>query len=57
MMDGSAAFELTSVVHLVRPAGDRARSLESLRAGIELARPESLFYHAIHCLRTTSAAG
>jgi hypothetical protein len=49
MMDGSAAFELTSVVHLVRPAGDRARSLESLRAGIELARPESLFYHAIQC--------
>ena len=48
-MDVSGAFELTSVVHLVRPAGDRARDLETLRAGVERAGTDSLFYHAIQC--------
>jgi hypothetical protein len=46
-VDGSAAFELLSVVHLVRPAGEHARDLEALHAGIERAPAESIFYHAI----------
>jgi hypothetical protein len=57
-MDAAAAFELTSVVHLVRPAGDRARDLETLRAGVQRAGAESLFYHAIQCpLRRPDSSG
>ncbi|MBI1795746.1 MAG: hypothetical protein HY076_02310 [Candidatus Eisenbacteria bacterium] len=49
-MDGP--FELMSVIHLVRPAGDRAGDLEALRAGIARAEPATLFYHALqHPLR------
>jgi hypothetical protein len=57
-MDRSDTFELTSVVHLVRPAGDRAGDLETLRAGVEHASAESLFYHAIQCpLRRPESSG
>src|SRR5512134_3055164 len=43
-------FELQSVVHLVRPAGARARNLESLRLWIAEATAETLFYHTVQCL-------
>jgi hypothetical protein len=46
--DGSG-FELTSVVHLVRPAGARARNLESLRLWIAEATASTLFYHTVQC--------
>jgi hypothetical protein len=46
-VNGSNTYELTSVVHLVRPAGEHARDLEALRAGIEQVGAESIFYHAI----------
>jgi len=44
-------FELTSVVHLVRPAGAsaRARNLESLRLWIAESSAATLFYHTIQC--------
>ena len=42
-------FELRSVVHLVRPAGPRARNLESLRVWIAEATAATLFYHAVQC--------
>lgn len=42
-----ASFELSTVVHLVRPAGLSAHHLEELRAGIERATPSTLFLHAI----------
>lgn len=42
-------FELTSVVHLVRPAGSRARNLESLRLWIAEAPAATLFYHTVQC--------
>ena len=42
-------FELRSVVHLVRPAGARARNLESLRLWIAEATAATLFYHAVQC--------
>lgn len=48
-MDTADSFELTSVVHLVRPEGARARDLEALRLGIEGVHASSLFYHAIQC--------
>jgi len=44
-----AGFELTSVVHLVRPAGARARTLESLRLWIAEATAATLFYHTVQC--------
>ena len=40
-------FELTSVVHLVSPAGRSARDLEELRAGLAAAPARSLFFHAV----------
>lgn len=42
-------FELHSVVHLVRPAGPRARNLESLRLWIAEASAATLFYHTVQC--------
>jgi hypothetical protein len=42
-------FELHSVVHLVRPAGARARNLESLRLWIAEATAATLFYHTVQC--------
>jgi hypothetical protein len=42
-------FELTAVVHLIRPAGRAARDLEGLRAGLAEAPERSLFYHAVQC--------
>lgn len=42
-------FELRSVVHLVRPAGARARNLESLRLWIAEATAATLFYHTVQC--------
>jgi hypothetical protein len=47
----SNGFELTSVVHLVRPASAsaRARTLESLRLWIAEASAATLFYHTIQC--------
>jgi hypothetical protein len=47
-LDG-ARFELRSVVHLVRPAGARARNLESLRLWIAEATAATLFYHTVQC--------
>ena len=41
------AYELHSVVHLVRPSGVRVRTLEELRAGIAGATAECLFHHAL----------
>jgi Family of unknown function (DUF5752) len=52
-----APIELSSVVHLVRPAGRRAHHLEELRAGIEQATPTTLFLHTVQCqLRHPAAA-
>jgi hypothetical protein len=42
-------LELTSVVHLIRPAGRRAQNLEELREGFEAASPTTLFLHTIQC--------
>src|SRR5262245_3357111 len=42
-------FELISVIHLVRPAGERATDLETLRAGIARAEAATLFYHTLQC--------
>ena len=47
MTSGGSGFELTSVVHLVRPAGARARTLESLRLWIAEATAATLFYHTV----------
>jgi hypothetical protein len=49
MMVHGPGFELTSVVHLVRPAGARARNLESLRLWIAEATAATLFYHTVQC--------
>jgi hypothetical protein len=40
-------FELSGVVHLVRPTHLRARTLEELRKGLAAAEPETLFFHAV----------
>ena len=57
-MDAIGPFELASVVHLVRPAGARARDLEALRIGIEGVNAASLFYHTIQCpLRQPDSSG
>ena len=45
MNTGPEAFELETVVHLLSPAGDRARNLEELRAAIARAPERSLFWH------------
>jgi len=47
VIDLRDAFELRSVVHLVRPTGARASDLEQLRAGIVAAPDESLFTHGL----------
>lgn len=57
-MDAAGGFELTSVVHLVRPAGARARDLEALRIGVEGVHAASLFYHTLQCpLRRPDSQG
>jgi hypothetical protein len=43
-------FELTAVVHLVRPTGHTAHDLEELRAGISAADARSLFLHTVQAL-------
>jgi hypothetical protein len=48
-MSEAAGFELHSVAHLVRPAGARARNLESLRLWIAEATASTLFYHTVQC--------
>ena len=45
----AAPFELTSVVHLVRPAGRHASNLEELREGIAQSSASSLFGHTLQC--------
>ncbi len=56
-MNEPQPFELRSVVHLIRPAGGRARDLETLRAGIVGATAATLFYHAVQCpLRRPNSA-
>jgi len=40
-------FELSGVVHLVRPLHLRARDLEELQQGVSAAPPSSLFYHVV----------
>ncbi len=45
----ASGFELSGVVHLVRPAGMRAGNLEELRRGLEAAGSRVLFYHAVQC--------
>lgn len=42
-----APFELSSVVHLVRPAGLSAHDLDQLREGLARATPSSLFLHTV----------
>jgi uncharacterized protein DUF5752 len=42
-----ATFELSSVVHLVRPAGFSAHHLDDLREGIARATASTLFLHAV----------
>lgn len=49
MTSEGQSFELHSVVHLVRPAGGRARNLESLRLWIAEATTATLFYHTVQC--------
>jgi hypothetical protein len=49
MASERTGFELLSVVHLVRPAGARARNLESLRLWIAEATAATLFYHTVQC--------
>jgi hypothetical protein len=49
MTSDGQGFELHSVVHLVRPAGARARNLESLRLWIAEATAATLFYHTVQC--------
>jgi hypothetical protein len=57
-MHAIGPFELASVVHLVRPAGAKARDLETLRLGIEGVHAASLFYHTIQCpLRRPDSSG
>jgi hypothetical protein len=48
-MTTSDTFELMSVIHLVRPAGERAGDLEQLRAGIARVDAATLFYHTLQC--------
>ncbi len=43
-------FELTAVVHLVRPAGRTARDLEELRDGVAQVPARSLFFHTVQCV-------
>jgi len=49
MTNDGQGFELHSVAHLVRPAGARARNLESLRLWIAEATAATLFYHTVQC--------
>ncbi len=42
-------FELSGVVHLVRPLHLRAANLHELAEGVSVAPPTSLFYHAVQC--------
>lgn len=42
-----SAFELSGVVHLVRPTHLQARTLEELRKGLAATEPETLFYHTV----------
>jgi hypothetical protein len=49
-------FELTSVVHLVRPAGRSARDLEELRSGLAEVPARSLFFHTVQGLLRNPAA-
>lgn len=48
-MEENGPFELLSVVHLIRPIGEQAHDLESLRAGIARADAATLFLHTIQC--------
>ena len=48
-------FELSGVVHLVRPLSVRAANLDELLLGVSAAPPSSLFYHAVQFqLRATA---
>lgn len=49
MTSDGQGFELHSVVHLVRPAGSRARNLESLRLWLAEATAQTLFFHTVQC--------
>lgn len=52
----AAPFELAGAVHLVRPAGARAATLEELWHIVEEAGPEALFFHtALARLRVATA--
>src|SRR5436190_19596404 len=42
-----APFQLSSVIHLIRPAGRAARHLEDLRQGLADASPACLFNHTL----------
>lgn len=44
-----APFELSSVIHLIRPAGRQARHLEDLRQGLAAASAACLFNHTLQC--------
>jgi hypothetical protein len=44
-VDASRGFELSGVVHLVRPAGIEVSDLEQLRAALEHVPERSLFFH------------
>jgi len=47
-MNGApSAFEVCGAVHLIRPLGMSANSLQSLRHGIAAVEPASLFFHAV----------
>jgi Family of unknown function (DUF5752) len=46
----NGTYELTGVVHLVRPAFRQAGSLDELRDGIAAADAATLFCHAVQCL-------
>jgi len=48
MTPSPSGYELRSVVHLVRPTGTRACTLDQLRTGIQEAHERSLFFHARH---------
>jgi hypothetical protein len=46
-MNASDGFELSTVVHLVRPWGEPVHDLDQLRAAIELAPADVLFHHTV----------
>ncbi len=56
MSEARETYELLSVVHLVRPTGERARDLEQLRAGIARASHAALFHHTLQCQLRDPAA-